>query len=156
MRKRWLWSVALILLLVLAGLGLWYYQARSAPHPSVARATSTATPAQAQSTVTVTNWQTVRTLNGASTGDKTQKTASFTVSAPWQINWLCQGQNGVDDWLYIAIYYPDGTLYNAGAQVTCIAAKPVVGSVQEEKAGTFYLTIDANTNWTVTIQEPQS
>lgn len=155
-KMRWLWPVILVLV-VLAGLGFWYYSAQSAAKPSVSHATSTPTvQAQVQSTATVTNWKTVRTLNGTSTGDKTQKTETFTVSAPWQISWLCQGQHGVDDWLYIAIYYPDGTLYNAGAQVTCIAAKPVVGSIQEANAGTFYLTIDANTDWTVKIEDPQT
>lgn len=159
-KNRWFW-IGLVLLVVLIGSGLWYY---NAPHnvfssrgtsPSSASSTASSQVQQAPtaaSTVTQ-NWQTVRTLSGASTGNGTKKTDTFTVSKNWQITWNCQGVNGVDDWLYIAIYNPDGTLYNAGAQVTCIAAKMVTGSVQEAKSGTFYLTVDANTDWTITIQQ---
>lgn len=149
-RSRWFWLL-LVFLLVFIGLGTWYYGFKSPSNPSATGATAR----HVQATPTVTNWQTLRTLSGSDTGNTTKKLDTFTVSSNWQITWSCQGTNGVDDWLYIAIYNPDGTLYNAGAQVTCIAAKQVVGSVQETKAGQFYLTVDANTSWTIQIQVPR-
>lgn len=148
-RSRWLWIVVVVIIIFI-GLGSWYYGTRGAAASSPVKTASS----HVQTAPTaVPTWQTVRTFNGSSTGDSTQKTQKFTTTGNWQISWACQGINGVDDWLYIAIYNADGTLYNAGAQVTCIAAKQVVGSVQEAKAGEFYLTVDANTAWTITVQQ---
>jgi hypothetical protein len=155
------------MLATLVGLGLQYYTYPSSSLPPQSITTSsTGTKDQSntsqQQTPTVlpssaaTSWQTVQTLSGGNTGASTQKTKPFTVTGQWQMTWNCQGQHGVDDWLYIAIYYTNGKLYNAGAQVTCIAAKMVVGSVQEADGGTFYLTIDANTDWTLLIQEQKA
>lgn len=148
-RNRWFW-VSLVVILLFIGLGTWYSGSRGVAASHVATPASS----HAQPTPTaVPTWQTVRTFNGSSTGNSTQKTQKFAISNNWQISWACQGVNGVDDWLYIAIYNADGTLYNAGAQVTCIAARQVVGSVQETKHGEFYLTVDANTAWTITVQQ---
>ncbi len=99
-------------------------------------------------------WQTIQTVTGKDTGNRTEKTKLFKVPADWQLTWNCQGIDGVDDWLYIAIYHANGKLYNAGAQITCIAAKRVIGSVEELQSGTIYFSIDANTNWTIAIQKP--
>ncbi|HEY0755012.1 MAG TPA: hypothetical protein VGD98_13725 [Ktedonobacteraceae bacterium] len=149
-KSPWLWA-CMVVLVILIGLGTWY---AVSPRDTSAASTARSASSRVQGLSTATPiWHTVRTLNGSSTGNATQKTATFTVSSNWQITWDCQGKNGVDDWLYVAIYNPDGTLYNAGAQVTCIAAKNVEGSVQEAKKGTFYLTVDANTDWTLTIQQ---
>jgi hypothetical protein len=151
-RRRWLWvSVIVVVVIVSIGLGSWYYDSGRA-----STSLTTSTHAQVVPTPLPTatpTWQTVHTLNGSSTGNATKKLQLFTVSSNWQITWQCQGVNGVDDWLYIAIYNANGSLYNAGAQVTCVAAKQVTGSVQEAKQGKFYLTVDANTSWTITIQD---
>ena len=153
-KNRWLW-VVVVLLAVSIGLGSWYYTTRGTAPLSAHNSQQTA--AHAASTLVPTappNWKTVQTFNGNSTGNATQKLQMFTVSGNWQITWACQGVNGVDDWLYIAIYNPNGSLYNAGAQVTCIAAKQVIGNAQESKSGQFYLTVDANTSWTIQVQVP--
>jgi hypothetical protein len=151
-RRRWLWvSVIVVIVIVFIGLGSWYYDSgRVATSPKISTHAQTVPTPLPTATPT---WQTVRALNGTSTGNATKKLQLFTVSSDWQITWQCQGVNGVDDWLYIAIYNANGSLYNAGAQVTCIAARQVVGSVQEAKHGEFYLTVDANTSWTITIQD---
>lgn len=156
-KSRWLW-IFVVVVVVFLGLGSWYYGTRGVPASSARSTTGGHVVAQATATAILTptatpDWQTVHTFKGPSTGDSTLKLQKFTVSGNWQITWVCQGVKGVDDWLYIAIYNPDGSLYNAGAQVTCLAAKQIVGSVQEAKSGEFYLTVDANTAWTVTVQD---
>lgn len=148
----------MVIIVVLLGLGSWYYGARGVSVLPASAATGKHVVAQVTPTPAPTatpDWRTVHTFNGSSTSDSTLKLQKFTVSSNWQITWVCQGVNGVDDWLYIAIYNPNGSLYSAGAQVTCIAAKQVVGSVQEATGGAFYLTVDANTSWTVTVQDAE-
>jgi hypothetical protein len=163
-RRNWLWVIGICIILFI-GLGSWYGSSRSSssaalPQATVAATNSTvqATPASQATSAPITpvatgNWRIAQTFTGSDTGDTEQKTKTFTVTDNWQLTWACQGQNGVDDTLYVSIYYADGTLYNAGAQITCIAAKQVVGNVAEANGGTFYLKINANTLWTVTVQE---
>ena len=74
--------------------------------------------------------------------------------ADWQLTWSCRGVDGVDGGLYIVIYNANGSLYNAGAQVTCLAAKQVIGSIEEQKSGDIYLNINGNDPWTITVQKP--
>lgn len=165
-KNRWFW-LGLVMLVTLVGLGLQYYKyfpsslplqriTASSPAGTISNGSQQQAPTVLPSSGATPTWQTVQTMNGGNTGASTQKTRTFTVTGKWQMTWNCQGQHGVDDWLYIAIYYTNGKLYNAGAQVTCIAAKMVVGSVQEADGGTFYLTIDANTDWTLLIQEQKA
>lgn len=166
-RGNWLWLIGIALILLI-GFSAWYgsrgssspaasLQAMQAAASSVAQATSTLqatpTPAGPITPVATGNWRMVQTFTGSDTGQAEQKTKTFAVTGNWQITWACQGQNGVADTLYVSIYNPDGSLYNAGAQVTCIADKQVVGSVAEANGGTFFLKINANTPWTVTVQE---
>ena len=103
------------------------------------------------------NWQTVQTFTGHDTNEAMQNTHKFTVPVKWQLNWSCQGKNGVDDQLTVAVYNADGSLYDAGAQVTCLAAQKIVGSVIESKTAgsTVYLAMSANTDWTVTVRAPK-
>jgi hypothetical protein len=141
---------------VLVGLAGWYFVAvRPFAPPAQAHAThnqATPAPTPTSTAIPASDWQTQQTFSGPSTGNGTKHTQTFTVSKTWQITWTCQGINGVDEWLYIAVYHTNGTLYNAAAQVTCIAAKKVIGSTIEQAGGTFYLTVDASTDWTITIQ----
>ena len=103
------------------------------------------------------NWQTAQTFTGHDTNEAMQNTQKFTVPAKWQLNWTCQGKNGVDDQLTVAVYNADGSLYDAGAQVTCLAVQKIVGSVIESKTvgSTVYLAISANTDWTVRVRAPK-
>lgn len=164
-RRGWPWLIVLVVV-SLIGFGFRYYnvgrvfsstisshaatRSNGAQSASTSPGTPTPTP-----TPTIYAWQTLRTLTGSNTGSSTEKTQAFTVpSSTWQITWACQGLKGVDDYLYIAIYNSNGSLYNAGAQITCVAAHQVVQSAREGKGGTFYFMVDANTNWTITIQVP--
>jgi hypothetical protein len=164
-KRGWPWLIVLVVL-SLIGFGFRYYgfgrvfSSTVLSHPvtksssvqavSTSLTTPTPTPTQA-----VYAWQTLRTFTGSNTGSSTEKTQTFTVPAStWQITWACQGLKGVDDYLYIAIYNANGSLYNAGAQITCVAAHRVVQSAREGKGGTFYFMVDANTYWTITVQVP--
>jgi hypothetical protein len=143
--KRWLWIIAAIAV-VLIGFGFWRSSSGnvSLPASSTVVSSSAITPTP--------TWQTVQSFNGSNTNNVYQKTSTFQVSDNWQITWTCQGINGVDESLIVTIYNPDGSLYNAGAEITCLAIKEVVGSVQESKGGTYYLAIEASTDWTVHVQ----
>jgi hypothetical protein len=162
--KFWPWLIVVAIVLLM-GLGTYSLLKGSGsqtaalkPTAQVSSAPTSATSNYVAPTLTPTptrNWQTFQTFTGSDTQTSTQKTKTFTVPADWQMTWACQGQDGADDYLYVAIYNADGTLYNAGAQVTCVAAKQVLGNVEETKSGTIYLSIDANTNWTLNIQSPQ-
>jgi hypothetical protein len=111
-------------------------------------------------TIDTSTWKTAQAFNGPATPqDNSGKfiphlSDKFSVSGRWQLNWNCQGVDGVDKTLYISIYNADGTLYNAGAQVTCLAAKPIIGYAMENDGGTFYLNITASTTWNITIKTP--
>ncbi len=141
---RWLWLAGVLVLLLVVGFGVWHsFSGGLVPATSGPAITSSSS---GQS------WRNLQTFSGHTTSNATQKTQTFQVSNTWQLTWNCQGADGVDDWLYVAIYHADGTLYNAGAQITCIAAKPVAGSVQEAQGGTYYLSIDADTDWNVAVQ----
>lgn len=152
--KFWPWLVVGIVL-VLIGLAGWYIIAvrpSSQTQLSQGQSTPTSTFTPTSTPIPASDWQTLKTFSGSTTGDGTKRTETFTTSTTWQITWACQGIKGVDKWLYIAIYRANGTLYNAGAQITCIAAKKVIGNTIEQASGSFYLTIDASTSWTVTVQ----
>jgi hypothetical protein len=99
-----------------------------------------------------TNWKTIQTFSGQATNGDDYISAKFTVTANWQITWTCTGIDGNDEQMDVVIYNPDGTLYNAGADITCLATQRVNGNVQETKAGTYYLDIDSSTAWTVHVQ----
>lgn len=169
-RRGWPWLIVLVVI-SLIGFGFRYYNfgrffssvlspqaaARSNSVQTVPTTLAASTPTPTPTPV-IQNWQTLRTFTGSNTGSGTAKTQTFVVptTSVWQMTWSCQGLKGVDDYLYIVIYNANGSLYNSGAQVTCVAAHRVVQSAQEAKGGTFYLTIDANTPWTITIQVPSS
>jgi hypothetical protein len=148
--RRWPWLLGAVIILVI-GFAVWHSLDQV---PSATSSTSVSNSSDTSNTPSGSgqSWKTLQTFTGHTTTG-TQKTATFQVANNWQLTWNCQGTNGNDDWLYIAIYHPDGTLYNAGAQVTCLAAKPIIGNVQEDQGGTYYLTVDANTDWTVGVQE---
>lgn len=152
--KFWPWMVVVIVL-VLIGLAGWYVIAvRPFSQTQFSRVQTTPTPTftPTPTPIPASDWQTLKTFSGSTTGNDTKRTETFAISTTWQITWACQGIKGVDKWLYIAIYRANGTLYNAGAQITCVAAKKVIGSTIEQASGSFYLTIDASTSWTVTVQ----
>lgn len=161
---RWSWSVA-ITVVVLVGAGLWYIAFGLSSSPTTPTKPTTFNGVNPQSTITANpfpsatptptrNWHTFQSFQGTDTGNKTQKTQTFSVPNTWQLKWDCQGKNGVDDWLYVAIYHADGTLYSGAAEVTCLAANKVIGSEVEQASGSVYLTIDANTDWTLDLQSP--
>lgn len=153
--KFWPWMVVAIVL-VLIGLAGWYVIAArpssQAAQTQLSQVQTTPTFTPTPTSIPASDWQTLKTFSGSTTGNGTKRTETFTISATWQITWACQGIKGVDKWLYIAIYRANGTLYNAGAQITCIAAKQVIGNTIEQASGSFYLTIDASTSWTVAVQ----
>jgi hypothetical protein len=167
-RRNWLIATIMLILLSVAS---WYVlsgKLSSPTPPPVAvvadNDSQTATHSLLNSNVEATasalptvNWQTFQTLSGHDTQNATQKTQTFSVPAKWQLSWACQGTDGVDDWLYIVLYNANGSLYDAGSQNVCLAAQKVVGSIIETKtsSSTIYLTIDANTDWTITMRAPQ-
>lgn len=150
-RKRgiWLWILG-VLIVLLIGIGCWHGITSNAP------VTNSFSPASssANANSNVSPWKTVQTFSGPTTNNVDQKLQTFTVSSNWQMTWDCQGVNGVDQELLISIYNSNGSLYNAGAQLTCLAAKPVIGSAQEVSGGTFYLIVNSSTAWKVSIQVP--
>jgi hypothetical protein len=163
--------IAVVLILIVAG--SWYVLSSKLSAPSTpsdnaniiaSNNAQTATHSLLNSNVEATasalptlNWQTAQTFTGHDTNEAMQNTQKFTVPAKWQLNWSCQGKNGVDDQLTVAVYNVDGSLYDAGAQITCLAVQKIVGSVIESKtsAGTVYLGISSNTDWTVTVRAPK-
>src|SRR5438552_1569741 len=148
-RKRWLWLILFIIAISAVSFGIWHATASNSPSSSTTTTSSTSLP-----TATATPghiWHTFLTFSGNSETKNTQK---FKVPAGWQLTWSCRGVNGVDGGLYIVIYNANGGLYNAGAQITCLASKQVIGSVEEPQAGNIYLNINGNDPWTVTVQKP--
>lgn len=150
-RRRWPWLVLLSIAIVLIGVGIWRITSGTS---SATSAAITSSKAQSMSTATATPppaWHTLLTFSGNTTTKNTQK---FKVPANWQLSWSCRGVNGVDGGLYIVIYNADGSLYNAGAQITCLASKQVIGNVVEPQSGYIYLNINGNDPWTVSVQTP--
>lgn len=150
-RTKQLWIIgASGLLLVLAAGGFWiFFGSSGLPFIPAHHMQPTPTPTPSPTLV----WSTLATFTASGLGTPTN-TNSFTVTNDtWQIAWNCQGINGVDKTLYIAIYHPDGSLFNAGAQLTCPAAQPLNGSTQESGKGTYYLNIDSDTSYTVTVNQ---
>jgi hypothetical protein len=149
-RRRWPWLILLVVAIVLVSIGIWHITSS----PSSARSVTTTVSSTSLPTATPTSgrvWHTFLTISGNTAAKNTQK---FKVPADWQLTWSCRGVDGVDGGLYIVIYNANGSLYNAGAQVTCLAAKQVIGSVEEQKSGDIYLNINGNDPWTVTVQKP--
>jgi hypothetical protein len=148
--RRWPWITGLLVILVLLGLGFWHGLASNAPPPSSPVFSNSAV--GTSNSDSATNWKTIQTFSGQATNGNDYTSAKFTVTANWQITWTCTGIDGNDEEMDVVIYNPDGTLYNAGADITCPATQRVNGNVQETKAGTYYLDIDASTAWTVHVQ----
>lgn len=156
--KRWLWPVIFgVVLLLLVGLALRSILSdNSAPSPFSPPLNTPIIASSTQSTQTAqADWQTIQTFTGNSTNNAQQKTKVFSVDSNWRLTWNCKGNHGIDDWLYVSIYNRDGSLYNAGAQITCVDGKQVTGNADEPQSGTFYLSVNASTDWTVTIEVPQ-
>ncbi len=151
-RRRWPWLIVLITALILVSFGIWHAASGSPPAKSTVTTVSTSTPLPSATPTPSRNWQTLFTFSG---GTGTKNTQKFKVPADWQVTWSCRGLNGVDGGLYIVIYNANGTLYNAGAQVTCLASKQVVGSMEEHTSGNVYLNINGNDPWAVAVQQPQ-
>jgi len=150
-KKRWPWLIVLLAAIILVSFGIWHGISGSPSAASTVTTTPTSLPS-ATPTPTPRHWQTVLTFSG---GNGTKNTQKFKVPADWQFTWSCRGVDGVDGGLYVVIYNANGSLYNAGAQITCLAAKQVIGSAEEFKSGTVYLNINGNGPWTVTVQKPQ-
>ncbi len=154
-KKRWPWLIVLIVAIILVSFGIWHVASSSASYASTSAKTSTTTASTPLPTATPTPqriWNTFLTVSG---GNGTKNTQKFKVPADWQFTWSCKGVDGVDGGLYIVIYNANGSLYNAGAQVTCLATKQVIGSAEEHQSGDVYLNINGNGPWTVTVQKPQ-
>jgi hypothetical protein len=149
-RRHWPWLILLVVAIVLISIGIWHITSSSSSARSTTTHSSTSLPAATPTPGRV--WHTILSISGNTAAKNTQK---FKVPADWQLTWSCRGVNGIDGGLYIVIYNANGSLYNAGAQVTCLAAKQVIGSVEEQKSGDIYLTINSNDPWTVTVQKPQ-
>ncbi len=146
-QKRWPWLMIVAVTVILVSFGIWRATTGSPSTTSAVTITSLPTPTPTPKR----NWHTLLTFSG---GNETKNTQKFKVPADWQFTWSCQGVNGVDGGLNIVIYNTNGSLYNAGAQITCLAAKKVSGSVEEFKSGNVYLSINGNGPWTVSVQKP--
>jgi hypothetical protein len=149
-RKRWPWLVILTVAVILVSFGIWHAVSGSSSSKSTATAASTLLPSPTPTPKS--SWQTLLTFSG---NNNTKKTQKFEVPADWQFTWSCRGVKGVDGGLFITIYNANGSLYNAGAQISCLAAKQIIGSAEEHQSGDVYLTINSNDPWTVTVQKPQ-
>jgi hypothetical protein len=149
-KKRWPWLLVLVAAILLVSFGIWHAVSGSPSAASTAKTASTSLPAPTPTPGR--NWHTLLTFSG---GNGTKNTQKFKVPADWQFTWSCKGVNGVDGGLYVVIYNANGSLYNAGAQVTCLASKQVIGSAEEFKSGNVYLNINGNGPWTVSVQQPQ-
>jgi hypothetical protein len=161
------WIVSL-LAVALVGLGIWHSLGISSLGRSTAPTPVASTHGQSQhasrtkpapilnikpSPTPERSWQTFLSFSGkASSG--TAHTQAFDVPSDWQITWTCKGVKGVDEALYIVIYNADGSLYNAGAQVTCLAAQQITESAEEHQSGKVYLSIDATCPWSIVVQKP--
>jgi hypothetical protein len=148
-QKRWPWLIVLVVAIILVSFGIWHIVSGAPAATSTIIPTSTSLPA---TPTPKRNWHTLLTFSG---GNGTKNTQKFKVPPDWQFTWSCKGVNGVDGGLYVVIYNANGTLYNAGAQVTCLASKQVIGSAEEFKSGNVYLNINGNGPWTVSVQQPQ-
>lgn len=87
-------------------------------------------------------------------GTTSKNTPNFHVNADqWTISWSCQGgQYGGN--LTVSVYQSDGTSIDPVAvNVVCNGA--MHDSTIERGSGDFYLTIDADVSWTITIQATQ-
>lgn len=154
-RGLWYWIIG-ILIVLLIGLASWHGIISNMP-ASASSTTANSPGLVAGNNGTATSpWQILQTYSGQATNDTYTNTKQFTIdTSNWQITWSCSALDGNDEYLAITIYNPDGSLYNAGAQITCVASKKVnEGSVIEQKGGTFYLAINATTAWTVHVQVP--
>ena len=149
-RKRWPWLIVLVAAILLVSFGIW--RAVSGSPTTASTTTSTSTSLPTPTPTPTRTWHTLLTFSG---GNETKNTQKFKVPADWQVTWSCRGVNGVDGGLFIVIYNANGSLYNAGAQVTCLASKQVIGSAEEFKSGDIYLNINSNSPWTVSVQQPQ-
>lgn len=149
--KRWPWLIILGLALsLLLGLALRSILADGSPTTSLSPVSNGATATSSEQA----DWKIVQTFKGGVTNDVEQKTKTFQITGNWRMTWNCKGVHGVDDWLYVTIYNSNGSLYNAGAQITCVDGKQIIGSADEPQGGTFYLAINASTDWTVTVEVP--
>jgi hypothetical protein len=149
-KKRWPWLIVLVAAIILVSFGIW--RAVSGLPSTASTVTTASTSLPTPTPTPARTWHTLLTFSGDNGTKNTQK---FKVPADWQVTWSCRGVNGVDGGLYVVIYNANGSLYNAGAQVTCLASKQVIGSAEEFKSGDVYLNINGNGPWTVSVQQPQ-
>jgi hypothetical protein len=147
--RRWPWIAGVLAILLLLGLAFWHGLVSNAPPPASAFSNSADSANVSSGSST---WKTIQTFTGQATNGVDVKTKQFTVTSNWQISWSCKGIDGNDEQMNVVIYNPDGSLYNAGADITCLATQQVNGHVQEIKAGTYYLDIASSTAWTVQVQ----
>jgi len=96
-------------------------------------------------------WHTVATFKG--NGQK--KTQTFTVGKQWQIQWSCTPSSFYGGQYNVIVELrttDDGGLGNPVVNTICKAGN-TSGDSQEYDAGTYYLDINSEGAWSVTIQD---
>lgn len=114
----------------------------STPKPTIAP-TFTATPAP--------TWVTVQTFSGESPNDTANpKTADFTISGSWRVNWTCKRLASSDGSCQMRLQSTDGTYEDVVANTIGNNS----GTYQGPKDGSFHFQISVfKEGWNIEVQE---
>lgn len=152
----------IIILVVVAGVGAGIGSSNSSTSASTSNNTTassapTATTKPTTPTPTPTptpppTWQTTHTF----TGNGDSKTATFTVSGnDWKLNWSCNpSSNYIGQYnVIVDVDNSDTTPMDPAAINTICKSGNTSGGTEEHQGGTFYLDVQSEDAWTMTIQE---
>jgi hypothetical protein len=155
-KRTWPTWAIIVALFVVFGLG--HVSAGSSNNDtSTTSAVTTSTTAAAHGATTMTKPTATpapKTTTIASySGNGNKNTPNFHVNADqWTISWSCQGgQYGGN--LIVDVYQSDGTYVDGAVNVICNGA--MHDTTLERGSGDFYLVVNADVSWTVTIQATQ-
>lgn len=150
----------IIILVVVAGIGAGIGSSNSSTSANTSNNTAassapTATTKPTTPTPTPTpppTWQTTHTF----TGNGDSKTATFTVSGnDWKLNWSCNpSSNYIGQYnVIVDVDNSDTTPMDPAAINTICKSGNTSGGTEEHQGGTFYLDVQSEDTWTMTIQE---
>jgi len=107
-----------------------------------------------QSTPTI-KWKTLTSFSGSGNA----RSETFTVPAHWKILWSCDPNSNKNN-IYNIIVYKRKVPYNGDASIPDADINQICsngstsGETEENIAGSFYLEINAEDAWSISIQEP--